>query len=66
MAVIKIKKQDSEQKVAKKPKNKVQEGPKIRERKRQKGKGLASKETKGGQRGKREQEEGSSVTRCIV
>ena len=33
---------------------------------KQRGKGLASKETKGGQREKREQEEGSSVTRCIV
>ena len=37
MAVIKIKKQDSEQKVAKKDKNKVQEGPKVRAKKRQKG-----------------------------
>ena len=37
MAVIKIKKQDSEQKVVKKAKNKVQEGPKIRSKKRQKG-----------------------------
>ena len=37
MAVIKNEKWDSKQKVAKKAKNKVQEGPKIRAKKRQKG-----------------------------
>ena len=101
MDVIQNAKRDSEQNVAKKAKNMVQEGPKIRAKKRQKlgytravqkeeneswtkakngqrrrksekrqtkqkEKGLASKETKGGQREQREQEEGSSVTRCIV
>ena len=37
MAVIKNEKRDSKQKVAKKAKNKVQEGPKIRAKKGKKG-----------------------------